>query len=160
MQLIALSKGKFAKVDDEDYEWLSQWRWYANEQCPGRFYAERCYMGDDGRKVHPKMHRVIMGAPSNALVDHRDGDSLNNQRYNLRVCTKSQNLCNRSATRSNTSGYKGVFKQGEKYWMARISVGGRAIYLGNFNTPEAAAHAYDAAAIKYHGEFARLNFPR
>jgi len=90
------------------------------------------------------------------LVDHIDGDKLNNQRDNLRVATDSQNVCNKRMQRNNTTGYRGVQKSGKK-WSAGIDVNGIHTHLGVFATPEEAAQAYDVAALHYHGEYARLN---
>ena len=101
------------------------------------------------------LHKLIMNTES--YVDHINGNKLDNRRSNLRIATNSQNMMNRGKTASNTSGYKGVFKN-RSLWMARIKVEGRPIYLGSFVTKEEAAFKYDIAAKKYHKEFANLNF--
>jgi hypothetical protein len=104
------------------------------------------------------MGRAILNAPAGMIVDHRDGDGLNNQRENLRLCTHSQNMQNRRLQRNNRSGYKGVYWiKAQGVWAARITVNRVPINLGRFDTAEQAARAYDEAALKYHGEFARLN---
>jgi hypothetical protein len=95
---------------------------------------------------------------STILVDHKDNNGLNNQKYNLRVCTQWQNLRNSTRRSNNTSGFKGVSRFRNK-WISRIRTDEGRICLGTFNTPEEAAIAYDEAALKYHGEFANLNFP-
>jgi hypothetical protein len=104
------------------------------------------------------MHRIIANTPDGMETDHRDGDTLNNQVKNLRVCTHSQNLSNARKHINNTSGFKGVFPHGSN-WKVQIRVGGKILHIGVYSTREEAAHAYDKAAIKYHGEFANLNFP-
>jgi len=161
MKEIALTKGKVAIVDDEDFERLNRHKWTATTD-KGRklWYAYRQEKSLSGKYIAIKMHREIMGVgPYDQLdVDHRDRNGLNNQKYNLRACTRSQNLCN--MVRFNPSGYKGVSLQTRgKKWVAKIQINGKQIYLGIFTQKEDAARAYDRAALKYHGEYSRLNFP-
>jgi hypothetical protein len=163
MRKIFLTRGKVALVDDEDFEWLSQWKWSVETHAK-TFYALRSiYLGRENSKAKMtlvRMHRVIMGMPVNKEVDHKDGDGLNNQRDNLRVCTHSQNLSNRGKDKDNTSGYKGVwFDKNRGKWSADLHFKGRTVHLGRFTSVIEAAKAYDKAALKYFGEFARLNFP-
>ena len=153
MKLILLTQGKSAQVDDEDFEWLSQWKWYYDEG-----YAVRNSSGGHGRRSLIQMHRVICNPPDKKEVDHIDRCSINNQRSNLRVCTKTENAWNTGSQKNNTSGYKGVcWNKGR--WQASIRVNGSRIHLGRFDDVKEAANSYDSAAIKYHGEFARINFP-
>lgn len=145
-----------AFVDDEDFAALSGYRWH---YVAG--YAVRCpRKGEGGRKI--RMHRQILGVSPGVVVDHINGYGLDNQRKNLRVCTQRQNQFNRGKikTRKATSIYKGVWlaKAKTNPWRAHIRVNGKPTYIGSFATEEDAARAYDQAARKHHGEFARLNF--
>ncbi|MCK5611537.1 HNH endonuclease [Candidatus Pacearchaeota archaeon] len=150
---------KFALVDDEDYDWLMQWKWHAakSNKAHNTFYA--VWESKDGAV---SMHRRILGKAVKGLKsDHRDRNGLNNQRYNLRICTHAENMRNRRIQCNNKSGYKGVsWNRREKKWLAQIKFNGKTIYLGRYFCLIKAAEAYDAAAEKYYGEFARLNFPQ
>ncbi len=154
MKKIKLTQGKYALVDDEDYSELNKFKWCAAKTS--KIYAFRSKV-INGKRRQCSMHRELMQPKDGYQVDHIDGDGLNNQRSNLRVCTPSQNQMNKSKMPSNTSGYKGVFllKTVNK-WIAQISVGDKDIYLGIFADPLKAYEAYCKACIKYHGEFARL----
>ncbi len=102
--------------------------------------------------------RLITGALPGMIVDHINGDTLDNRRANLRVCTMAQNVRNRKKPRTNTSGYKGVhWMPRHKKWMAKITCAGKHIFLGLFDDPAEAHAAYCAAAKKYHGDFARFD---
>jgi hypothetical protein len=158
MREIPLTQGKVALVDDEDYEWLSQWKWFAYHDRSGTWYARRNIRLPDGRMGILSMQNAVRAMDAGYLCDHEDGDGLNNQRYNLRRATKNQNVRNRKKQRNNTSGYRGVSWDAEKQkWRAQIRVDTKGISLGRFSDPEDAARAYNAAALKHFGEFARLN---
>ncbi len=151
MKKITLTQGKFALVDDSDFEWLNQWKWYCQKD-KNRFYVRRSV----GKKCI-LMHRLIMGSPKE--VDHRNGNGLDNQRKNLRACLNVENHFNKSKHKIGQSKFKGVGKPNKKY-RARIRFKGKFIHLGYFNLEKEAAKAYDIAAIKYFGDFAHLNFPK
>lgn len=156
MKQIELTQGHFALVDDEDFERLIQFKWHVNKNR-NVVYAER----KDKRgifRVTVKMHREILNAPKGYCVDHIDGDGLNNTRSNLRLCTNSENIRNSNVGKRNTSGYKGVsWHARDKRWQAKIVMDGKQNHIGNFDTAEEAALAYNEAAKMHYGDFARLN---
>lgn len=157
---IPLTRGFVALVDDADFGWLNQWKWQAHVKREGLVYAMRDERRADGTRRRVRMHRAILDVPEGLFPDHIDGDGLNNQRANLRVCTHRDNCRNRRS-RSTTSTFKGVgWDKAAQRWEANIGNGlGRTRRIGRYRTEEEAARAYDAAAREIHGEFARLNFP-
>lgn len=154
MKLIPLTQGKFAQVDDWNYDRLMEWGWYA-VKLGHNYYAMREEYINQHKTIIIKMHREIMNTPDGLVVDHIDHDGLNNLEENMRNCTYRQNNMNRKA--HGVSKYIGVSYNG-KYIRADIGIEGRGIFLGNFPTEEDAARARDKASIKYFGEFAYLNF--
>lgn len=143
-------------VDDTDFEWLNQWKWYA-QRDKTTYYAVRT--NKRGQKpTRTYMHRLILGLTDRKQEsDHVDRNGLNNQRRNLRTATRSQNMKNRMAQRNKTSKYLGVCWM-QNRWVAQIqSDNERPKQLGRFTTELEAAMAYNEAAIKLHGEFANLN---
>ncbi len=155
---IPLTHGHYAKVDPEDYGWLSQFRWHFVKS--GRtYYAVRTNY-ENGRSGKIWMHREIMGTPRGLVCDHINHNGLDNRTRNLRNCTVAQNNLNRRHYRNGKSRYRGVFWSKEmQMWGAGIRAHGRPKHLGYFLHEIEAARAYDAAARKYHAEFANLNFP-
>lgn len=150
---VPLSKGFFALVDEADYEAVSAHYWSAGNMLGGHPYPCRRV---DGDAIY--LHRVLARAGPSDFVDHINGDILNNRRANLRLCTKKENLRNRRKRAGCLSPYKGVVRTRGGRWEARVTVDGKAIYAGSYATDADAARAYDAAALKHFGAFARLNF--
>lgn len=105
------------------------------------------------------LHRLILAPDPGFEVDHRNRNGLDCRRVNLRLCTHSQNCANRRKTKDSTGQFRGIFQQKSGKWAARITVSGKTIYLGTFETDIDAAEEYDRAAVKHFGEFAALNFP-
>lgn len=158
MREIPLTQGKVALVDDEDYERVAKYRWYAQgEKNRTKWYALRGQW-NGVEQVPVRMHTFIMRAVRGTIIDHLNGDTLDNRKENLRACTNSQNTKNRGKQKNNTSGYKGVFAWGNR-WRAKIQSDGVVIHLGAFDIKEDAARAYDREAFVKHGAFAKLNFP-
>jgi hypothetical protein len=160
MKTIPLTNNKVALIDDTDYEQLSKFNW-----CAGLGHGNwrairacRCLFGGKRRTIY--MTRQIMSAPQGRNVDHRNHDTLDNQRNNLRVCSHADNQRNQIVRTANkTSKYKGVsWDKARNKWKAYVNVNGRLINLGRFHSEIWAAAKYDEAAQKYHGEFALLNF--
>ena len=160
MKLIPLSQGKFAQVDDEDFEYLNQWKWCAHKN-KNVFYAQRNVLIDGKRKTQ-LMHVLIMGNnPTRLQIDHIDGIGLNNQKNNLMFCTNQENCMKQHKQNKKCSSiYKGVhWCKSKLKWQSYIKVNFKQIHLGFFAIEEDAARAYDFAAIKYFKNFAHLNFP-
>lgn len=154
MMTLTLGNGMQVRYDDQDHEKVAALGWYAVLQGRVWYAHSTC-------AVPKKIHRYITDAPDGVLVDHRDGDGLNNCRSNLRVCTRAQNAWNANAHADSTSGFKGVtYDKSNKTrnpWRANICKDGVRYRLGRFPTAEAASVAYNEAAKKLFGEFARLN---
>lgn len=157
MKTIPLTQGQFALVDDEDFEWLNKWKWYAHKDCYG-YYAERkCHCLD--KKQHTiVMSRQIMSCPQTMLVDHKNHNTLDNQKVNLRICTKSENNHNCNKPKNNTSGYKGVsWDKNTKKWEVNIKSNGNQRYLGRFSNKIRAAKLYNKTAKELFGDFVMPN---
>lgn len=163
MKMIPLTRGKVALVDDADFEATNAFKWHAMRTAPGVYYAARTqYDLVTKKKSMVLMHRQIMNPPKGVDVDHEHRDRLDNQKSNLRLCSRSQNLAaiptlGRWRGRVKTCKFRGVAKHSSG-WTAQISVQGKKKHLGCFSLPEDAARAYDAAARERSGEFATVNF--
>lgn len=155
MKNITLTQGKEAIVDDCDFEELNRHKWYAAK--PRKiFYAVRNLPGTPQRQI--RMHRIILNAPKGQEIDHKDGDGLHNWRKNLRFCTNTENQHNRFS-RTGSSRFKGVcWHSRDNKWQSNIRIKRKHTYLGSYDNEIEAALAYDKAARKYFGEFARVNF--
>lgn len=156
MKTIALSKGLKTLVDDEDFDFLNQWKWCADSKGYAMRTTRRSETGTIERKAI-LMHRVILNATKEQWVDHIDGATLDNRKSNLRFATRTENQRNRNKPKSNTSGFKGVWfdKKRVKY-VASIKTNGKTRTKRFESKVEAAIH-YNEMAIKLFGKFARLN---
>lgn len=170
MKLIALTKrntknkGKyFAQVDDEDYDYLMQWNWSVDIRKNLRYAyrREKICEGENHKKIY--MHSVICGLCNSTLkmiVDHIDRNGLNNQRFNLRITTQSNNMKNRYSVSGSTSKFVGVYLAKDRgKWVAQIRHNKKSMFIGIFTNEEDAARARDAKAMEVFGEYAVLNFP-
>ena len=155
-RLIPLTQGQNAIVDAADYDWLMEWNWHAHwDKCTKSFYAFRA-----GRPRLIAMHREILGCIGEEQGDHRNHNTLDNRRANLRKVLHAQNAKNYRKQANRSSRFKGVtWNKESSAWMVRICVNRKSIYLGRFHGERQAALIYDEAAKRYHGEFAHLNFP-
>lgn len=157
---IPLTQGKVALIDDEDFEAVSKHKWYAEKSRDGRrWYAATSIRTAEGKKTTIKMHRYIKGITDSKIdCDHHDLNGLNNQKINLRVCTRAQNMQNTQVKSNSSSGLKGVVLHKKSgLWMARIRANGKQVLLGYFKTAELGHAAYCEAAKELHGAFARLS---
>ncbi len=147
MKEIQLTQNKTALVDDEDFEMLSKFKWYA-------YFGNSWYAKTNIKCQSVHMHQLLL--PNVIMIDHIDRNGLNNQRENLRVCTHTQNQSNSGPRKGK---YKGVsYKKEQNRFVAQIQKHGKKVHIGYFNIETEAALAYDEAARVLFGEFAYLNF--
>lgn len=157
MKTIKLTQGQQTQVDDDDYEWLNSYNWCC--MYTGKPYAVR---GKQYRKKKRtiKMAGEIMQPPDGMVIDHIDGNSLNNQKSNLRICTPQQNSVNRKAHHGGSSQYIGVsWDRHAHKWVAQFMFKGKQMHLGYFKDEEKAAKIRDQKVFELLGKFAYLNFP-
>jgi hypothetical protein len=159
--MIPMAQPRYAKVDPADYERLRKYEWLARKGKNSFYARRRVPTGKAKKEKLVYMHQMVVKVPDGMVIDHINQEGMDNRSDNLRAATYSQNLCNRKK-RSGAmySIYKGThWHKNHKKWLARITFEKKTIHLGYFPSEIEAAKAYDRAAIKYHGEFACLNFP-
>lgn len=153
MKAIEVRAGIFVLVDDDDFEMVSKFNWHLSFQNDGAFYCRRW---DRSLSKNVRLHRQITGAKPGELVDHINGDTLDNRKQNLRIATPLQNARNKKLAKNNTSGFKGVeWESRRSKWLASIRVEGKRRHLGYFDDAMAAAETYEAASKNIFGEFHR-----
>lgn len=150
MKRISLTQGKYALVDDKDFAVLSEYPWHYSQGYAARMSPK------PQRKIF--LHRSILMPPNGMFIDHINGDSLDNRRENLRICTRAENQHNQKILGRSTSGFKGVsWHKRIKKWNVKIRVAMKDVHLGYFTEKVEAARAYNEGAKKYYGAFACLN---
>ena len=162
MKRIKLTQGQYALVDDADYTWLNQHKWYAHKDHSGDFYVMRHSPMIRGKQHLIHMHRFILALEKGdkRQGDHINHNTLDNRQSNLRICTNQQNAFNQKSHSNTSSQFKGVYwNKNKKKWRTQIVIKGKTKHIGYFDTEEEAAEAYDKAATEEFGEFACLNFP-
>lgn len=152
---VPLTQGFFTIIDKDDFEKVSQFNWQVGIRPNGRKYARK----SPRTPGEEKLHRFIMNPPRNKEIDHINCDTLDNRKCNLRICDRAENRKNTVKQKGNfSSKYKGVHWIAKRNrWMSQIVVNKKKITIGDFSTDIEGAYAYDRAALKYHGEFARTN---
>lgn len=161
MREILLTQNQIALVDDADYDWLNQWKWFASKDRSGNFYAVRHSSKKKSNGHLIKMSRQILGLKygDKRQADHRDHNTLDNRQGNIRICTSQQNRFNQKPHRNTTSQFKGVtWDRQTGKWLTAIYINKKRNHIGRFILEEVAALAYDMIAIQEFGEFAYLNF--
>ena len=159
MKRVPIFKNSFALVDDEDFEKVGHLKWHEfKSKNRSKIYAKRNFRVN-GVSKSELMHRVILGITDpKILIDHKNGDGLDNQKHNIRVCTNAQNTRNRDKIKTNVSGYKGVsYNKKLSCWECKIGVDNKTVNLGLYRTAVEAAIAYNEGATKYHRQYARPN---
>src|ERR1700722_16280431 len=157
-RVIPLTRGMNSIVSVEKYEFISQWNWFAEKTSPQADWYARRHAYIDGKRVRIFMHSVLL--PDADLVDHINGDTLDNRDENLRPVARAQNAWNRKTPSTSISGVKGVSRSAsDEGWSCHIMHNGKQFYLGLFGDKSDAARCYDRKAIELFGEYARTNFP-
>ncbi len=149
---ISRRPGVFAIIDEDDFEIISKHKWHLNYKG---YAAASIWLKEEQKVSHPFMHRMIMKASKGQLVDHKNRNRLDCRKDNLRFCTPSQNSQNKEQART-IAPFKGL-KYHKGLWQVWITSEKKRLFLGSNTDPKAAAQLYNNAALKYFGEFARLN---
>jgi hypothetical protein len=155
--IIKLTKNQEMIIDDDDFEKISKYKWHASEiRNSNKFYA-MTQIFRNGKRTRDVAHRIILGFP-NGFIDHINGNPLDNRKRNLRICTNSENLCNRPAQKSNKIGYKNIWYDKERSrFCVDISFNRKKVFRGRFAFLDEAILARNVNLIKYHGEFAFID---
>jgi hypothetical protein len=156
MTIIVISKGLHTAVDDDVLDLFSTLKWQAMYDSHTKKYYARCHQRIDGKDKTVLIHRIIMGAKKGEIVDHINGNTLDNRRQNLRICTNAENCRNKKIHSDNQNGFKGIRKH-KNFWQAKVTKDYKDYYAGSFKTPLEAAIAYNKKAKELFGEFAKLN---
>jgi len=137
-------------IDDDDFKKINKFKWYISRSAKDKYYI--------ANRNGQRLHRLITDCQDGMEVDHINGNTFDNRKVNLRICSRSENSMNRKKSNNKSSIYKGVslYKR-DMNWVSYIKINGKKISLGYFETEKEAAFAYNTAAIKYFGEFALLN---
>lgn len=153
---VELTRGLFSVIDASDAPLVGQKCWHA-APCRGKFYARAHFFQPDGRDETWCLQRFLLNPPKGFVVDHINGDMLDNRRANLRLATNAENARNVAMRASNTSGFKGVtWHKNSQTWRAQIKIDKKHVSLGAFNDPLEAHKAYCLAAAEIHGQFANF----
>lgn len=154
MRKLPLGHNLFALVDNEDFEYLNQFKWHYTNGYPARWIRKYERQASKDERTILRLHRAIMKPPENMLVDHINHNKLDNRKENLRICNKSQNCMNRHKRSDNTTGYAGITRVRSGRYVVRVGFEGKRIHLGTFDILDEAIYARRNAEKKYHGEFA------
>lgn len=153
---IKLSQGMEALIDDEDFSIVKKYEWHVcRVRKSEKFYAHS-HILINGKQTKQTMHRLIMGN-ADLVIDHINGNGLDNRRKNLRFCKNGQNLCNRGPQKSNKLGIKNIwFDSDRERFCVDVSFDGKRVFRGRYKTLDQAIVKRDEALLKFHGEFANL----
>lgn len=158
MKQISLTQGKVTLVDDEDFDFLNRFKWnYQSKGYAHRLVNEIGKTHKTRKVIHVYMHRFLMNPRKGMVVDHMDGNTLNNQKSNLRICHHKNNIRNRTKlNKNNTSGFRGVSLKYEGKWAASIKLNYKVTHLGYFPSKELAYERYAREAKKHYGKYSAV----